>query len=515
MKNFDKNAAILIFLYFILISYLVINTGVISDDFDSMFRMKNISFFDALTLKGDFSFIETPVEYFTHNIWYCFLRLNNQIAPNILKILYIFLSFYLISLFFRIFLNKQSAFLASFLFVFFPSHESTVYWFMGQYLTLSFAFYLYAFYLAHKNKLTLAFLFALLASFISYGSTPIAIALFLLFTLHKAYKKGLILLIPNVLYVAYYIFLSRALSIGIDRIGMAKDASIYSIAKRFALQILTFIDSMVGPSMWLKIYYAFSQISLVSLAIGALLVIVFYKKYREKRVPYNPKRVFSFTVLAILSFAMFAVTGFYPQFAFNLGNRVTIFGSLLVVYLIVLMPASRKLRTLIFASLVFCILGISDHWKSWNLHQQEVITNIKNNPGIKNYRENRRIYVSGNQYSKYGPVSHIEFLSEAPVSVSVFRLAQERFMSVHPINKRHKYEKGYLTDMKYNRKEKVSDYIYVYDSERDVFFKLDARKINNYVESLPPQNRHWVQMINVPFIRNLITRLMPRSKYAL
>lgn len=278
---------------------------------------------------------------------------------------------------------------------------------------------------------------------------------------------------------------------------------------------MTFIDAMVGPSMWLKIYYSFSQLSAPSFIIGILVTIIFYKKYQDSGKRYNAKLVLSFLVLMLLSFAMFSVTGHYPQLAFNLGNRSTIFGSLLLAYLIVLIPGPHKLKTLIFALIIFSILGISDHWKKWNVHQQSVITNIRNNQDVKNYQDNKVIYVSGNQYSKYGPISHIEFLSEGWVTRCLFKLLFEKEIQAEPINKRHRYRDGYLIDRKYGLKMKLDSYIYLYDSERDALFKLESEKINGYVDSLPADNRHWMQIMNVKFIKDAVYKLMPRLKYAL
>lgn len=509
--NFGNNKLLFLF-YVVLIAYLVANTGIISDDFDGMARLKGENFPNILIPRGHFYFIETPVEYFTHYIWYYFFRVDSQIAANIFKIFYMVLAFYLISRFFSIYLVKNNAFLASFLFLFFPSHDSTVYFFMLQYLTLSFAFYLYAFYLAHNNRLVLAFLFAVFASFISYGSPALALALFVLFALDKEFKKGLVLLIPNILYSSYYLYISYVAGDVVQR--LPKEINVYAIIKQFALQVSTFLDATIGPSMWLKIYYSFSQLKIASAITGFLLLFIFYRSYRESRQKYSAKLVLGLTVLAVGSFAMFAVTGYYPQLAFNLGNRATIFGSLLLTYLIVLMPVSHKLKTLIFAVMLFCILGISDHWKDWSLHQEGVIANMRNNENLKNYQGSKTIYVSGNQYSKFGPISHIEFLSENWVPNSIFALLFDKKITARSINKRHRYKNGYLVDTKYSRKTEVKDFIYVYDSETDELFKLNAPEINGYIKSLPPCPRHWIQIVDIKSIKKAILRLMPRLKYA-
>jgi len=515
MKKINKNTVALFLLYFLTIAYLVINTGIISDDFDTMDRLSGKSFVETLMSTGKFYCIATPAQHYVNYIWYHFFRIDNLAVINAFKIFYIFLSFYLISRFFSIFLNRQNALLVSFLFIFFPSHDSTTYWFMVQSLTLCFAFYLYAFYLAYHDRIVPAFLLATLASFISYGSPVLAISLFILFALHKKFKKGLVLLIPNIIYSVYYIFISRFLSIGIDKTAMAKDTSLFSIAKQFILQIITFIDATIGPSMWIKIYYAFSQLSMLSIIIGILLTVVFYKKYRESTGRYDRKLLLALIALTFLSLGMFAVTGFYPQLAFNLGNRVTIFGSLLLAYVFILMPMPHKLRTAVFALIFFTVLGISDHWKGWSLHQQRVAANIKNNQEFIKYEAAEVIFVSGNQYSKYGPISHIEFLSEGYVVAPLVHLLFEGKINVTPITKRHAYQNGYLIDKRDDFKIKVNSSIIVYDSEKDEIFVLDVNEINLYIDSLPPENRHWIQVLDNKTIKNIILRLMPRLRYTL
>ncbi|MFC1577028.1 hypothetical protein ACFL42_01490 [Candidatus Omnitrophota bacterium] len=529
-RRSGKKQTILFLSFLLLISYLAFNTGIISDDYDTMARAPEKDLFKSLALDGKSIFIDVPVLHYTHFIWYRYFELDDQAFVNAIKILYLLLSFFLISRFFTVFLDETNAMLASFLFIFFPSHDSTVYCFNLQYLTLSFAFYLYAFYLAHKNKLIPAAIFALIASFMSYGSTPIAIGLFVLFLLRKELKKGLAILAPNIIYAAYYIYISKVFKDGGGKISSGIAAG--TLVKNFIMQIVTFIDAALGPSMWMKIYHSFFQLSALSLVIGILSIIVIARYVRNyiSNVPRSfAKRndeaisnegasrpdknlLLSLTALTFISFAMFAVNGRYPQIAFNLGNRVTIFGSLLLAYLLVAVPKNRAVRTVIFAVMIFCALGISDHWKAWNINQREVIRNIRDNPGLKNYKDDSMIYVSGNQYSKFGPVSHIEFLSERYVSAPVFQLALGKDIVAVPINKNHVFKDGYFIDTKDGFKEKIGSSIGIYDSEGDRFFRMDSKEMNSYIGSLPPEKRHWTQMVNVPFVRNILIRLKPESK---
>lgn len=505
---------LLYLLFFCLIAYLVTNTGLVSDDFAHMVLLKgkNLNEIIAKTFT-DASWMTLPAEHVLILLWYRFFDLENQALLNALKILYLCLSFYMVSKFFGIFLDRAKALAASFIFLFLPSHDSTSYWFLAHYLTLSFAFYLYAFYLANKDKLFYAFSFAALGSFISYGSPAIAIPLALLFFLNKKLKRALILIVPNALFIIYYIVLTEFVSVGAKRIP--DQINLFFIFKQCALQFFTFFDAVLGPSMWLKIYYSLSQLSVMSIVIGIVAIVFFYKYYDFRASKYDSKLLLSLIAMIVLSFGMFAITGYYPQLAFNLGNRVTIFSSLLLAYLIVAVPMKRFTGIIVFAILIFSILGASDHWKLWARHQGSVIHNIMANSELKNYNLSKNVYVSGNQYSKLGKIGHIEFLAEGSVTGPLFSLALNNDLEVLPINKRFRYEDGFLIDTKHNIKAEISDHIYVYDSENDVFFRLAAKDINKYIGSLPLDIRHWIQLVDVPLIRNLSLKLMPRLRYAL
>jgi hypothetical protein len=508
-----NNKNLLYVFFFLLIAYLVINTGLVSDDFDAMISAQSTSFKNILLPHGNFYFIDVPVMHFTHYLWYALFSIYSAVAVNIVKIAYILLAFYMIAQFFKIYMDELLAILVSFLFVFFPSHDSTVYMFMCQYLTLTFAFYLYAFYLAHKNKLILAFLSALIASFVSYGSTPLAVALFALFIMNKSYKKAAVIIVPNIIYAVYFITVTMFMGIGHPR--TLEVLNISTVIKQYALQILTFVDAVCGPQMWLKIYYSFSQLSLQSIVAGLIFSLISYRVIKNSNARYDKKLVISLFILLALSFAIFALTGRYPQLCFNLGNRVTIYGALFLTYLIVLAPAPKFAKYFIVILLIFTVFGISDHWKRSNVHQQKVICDIRDNKDIQSYNDKRILYIAGNQYSKYGPISHIEFFSEAWVPNCVLKLVFGRSIAASPINRRFKYENGYLVDTKYNSSVHVDDHINVYDSEKNEFFTVDADYINGYIDTLPLDKRHWVQMIGSARIKEAVLKLMPRLRYAI
>ncbi|MBU0605764.1 MAG: hypothetical protein KKH77_05710 [Candidatus Omnitrophica bacterium] len=497
-------------LFFLLIVYLLTNTGIVSDDFGNILSLRNSPIMSALI--PDDARLVAPLTCYTHLVWYHFSDLDNLAIINILKIFYLLLSFYMVSKFFSLYTNKINAALISFFFIFFPSHDSTVYWFLGQYLTITISCYLYAYYLAYKDRLFTAAAMSIVASFISYGSPPVALALFVIFALDRKFKKGLIILLPNIVYSAYYLFIAKVLSSGTDHVPA--NLTLFSLGKRFLLQLAAFFDATLGPSIWLKIYYSFSQLSFVSIAIGIAVAVFLYFICVKGSRKYDMKLIVGLIVLTLSSIFIFSVTGKYPGIAFNLGNRTTIFGSLLIVYLLVLLPGPKMLRYAILTVLFLSILGISDHWKAWNSHVGEVTAKISHNEKLKNHG-GELVFVSGNQYSKFGRLSHIEFFSEAAAVSSYFDLIPGSRVVARPLNRRHKYEDGQIIDTKYGVSEEARGHITVYDSEKDEVLDVRSENINKYIASLPPDNRHWIQLINSKRIKDIILKIMPRLKYAL
>ena len=227
-----------IFLYLIFfatISYLLFNTALVSDEFSWIVLTKGESFKDLLFPKE--FFLIAPVLHYLLYIWYRFFDVYNLFLPSLLKVFYISLSFYLITKFFTIYLDKRNAMLISFLFIFFPSHDFTAFSLEGLYSTLTIAFYMYSFYLAYNSRLILSFFMALIASFTSYASVPIALSLFLLFALNKEFKKGALILVPNIIYSLYYIFMSKVMHI--MKTQIPDSISLSGILKQFILQIFT------------------------------------------------------------------------------------------------------------------------------------------------------------------------------------------------------------------------------------------------------------------------------------
>ena len=505
-------------LYVLLIAYILYGTGIVSDDFVLLINERNNEGILGSIVSGNNLYLARPLFKYLYSIYYSLIDLNQFALIEYLKIFQIVISFYMITKFFSMFLDVTSSMMVSFLFIFFPTHDPTSYCYHGIHFTLSIGLYLYAYYLLEAaNRLISAGIISTVASFVSYASPPIAFSLFVLCVLKRSYKNGLVLLIPNVIYCGYFVAVTKIMKEDVNRLPAVFHFN--SILKQFALQIGSFMDAIIGPSFFLKIWYSILENSRVSIMIISLFVFGFVmiskstkREHQEYKV--NKKVFKALIVLVLSSLGMFAITGYYPQMAFNLGNRVTIYGSLLAAYLLVTVPIPKNVRRSILLVFLVAIVGISAHWKQWNQHQMYVIDNIGKNKELASYSGTAQIYVSGNQYSKMGPFSHIEFLSENGVVGSIFKLAGYEKSSAGVLNKRLVYENGAIIDMKYNSKSLVGDKVMVYDSEADQLLEISVQNLNSYINKLPHDKRHWVQLIENQYLNALILKLMPRLRYA-
>jgi hypothetical protein len=175
----------------------------------------------------------------------------------------------------------------------------------------------------------------------------------------------------------------------------------------------------------------------------------------------------------------------------------------------------KYVRRGILLILFGAIVGISTHWKYWNLQQVQVVDQIRSNKVLSAYNASTTIYVSGNQYSRMGPFSHIEFFSESYVVHGIFTLAGHANLSLSTLNKRFAYENGIMNDKKHNFGLPIRNTITVYDSVADRLLTIPAQDVNGYIKTLPVDYRHWIQFIENEKLNKLILLLMPRFGYAL
>mgnify|MGYP001598505602 CR=1 FL=1 len=497
---------------------VVFGTGLFSDDFPQIVSLVALSgsvlpsLFD-LTFGGQADF---PVGYWTFALPYHYFGNEWTIGYEILKALYAGVSVWMVARFMNGYVDEFRAGLIAFTFVLLPNHDATAYFFLGQYLMLSIAGYCYADFQIRRGKYMVGALFAFLSSFICYGSTPVALSLGLLAILEGRYKHVKYLVVPNAVYVLYYLVVTQYFHLGHERIPA--QLSWQAITQSYVLQVVTLLDAAIGPSFWLKIALSISEISLRSMGIAALGIFGIGALWiPTEKVP-NRKLLGALGAMTVSALVMFAVTGRYPQIAFGLGDRVSIYGALLVSYWGVTAVKSHTAVVALSAIVVLAAMGISDHWRAWSASQATVMHHITNNKALQLVPLGETVWVTGNQYSRLRGISHIEFLSEDFVVWSVFELAmrdQGLSYTVRALNRRHSVEGNFLVDRKYKTRTELPSVVWVYDSEGDQLERVKLSELGVRIASLPVERRHWVMFLPDAWLRRAVIPLMPRLEYAL
>ena len=497
-----------------IIVYMHIGTGLYSDDYVFLNKVPNWTLSSLKILWSDPQYY-LNIPFFLFYFIQIYLIDKNFILYDLIKIIVLLFSLLLTYRFLVDYISKYRAILIAVLFILYPIHDATNYCPINQYQVITAALVMYAHSLINAERYFAGLFAGLFASFFSYASPPMVFGLSIIFLLKKNYKRFTLFILPQFIYISSFYVMKPI--VGVNTIRTEHVTNPIKYLKLYMLQVLSGLDVAIGPSFFLKVYYSIVNLSLYSAVIGCVTVYIFYRFVEIKKEPINVALFWGVVAIMPLTFGMFALTGYYPQMAFGLGNRVTTLYSLTLSFLVIFLFMQNKwISTIVFIIFIFSVLGISDHWKAWNKHQMSVINNIRNNRQLQDYKGDKVIFVSGNQYSKYGKLSHIEFFSEHWVPNAVFRLAHDRNdVTAMAINKRFKYINGQLVDTKSKHEININDYINVYDSEKDVLLKIDADGINSYISSLPLDTRHWIQMLgrdNV--IKKIILYLMPRLEYA-
>jgi hypothetical protein len=510
-----KKTKYLVIVFSLVLTYLLLGTGLHGDDYIAIEKLSAMNLSNYLTL--DIEKLEIMsfniVTYYTFWWAYFILGFENQWIYDLIKIVTHIISVYFVYKFFQDYLSKDRAFLASILFILYPLHDTTAYWYMTNPYIFIPSILLYSHHLIRKNKIQLGFPILTLGAFSYYVSLPYVFGLAAIFVFEKRFKKAMVFAIPGLFYIAYYFWIKLNFP-GVER-RISSDLSIIDFTKQMLVQILSFIESSIGLSYWLKVLFSISSISLVSIVIVAFIAL-----YSILKVPCLsaknsiPKSLYLGIIsILILSFGMFALTGLYSHSAFNLGNRATVYGSLLIALLLsTLLPANKK--SVIFLLLIFImpVFGLSDHWKSWNSNQKAIIENIQNNQELKEIERDSTLIVTGNIYSKLGLFSHIEFFS-MPWNVDTIFKESVRSENIVALTPYIILKDNYLIDPKFGGRYSLLNKLYVYNSKQNSVEEIYASDVPQLISKQPRIVRHWVQLFKDTWIQDSIVRLSPRLDY--
>ena len=511
-----KHKALFIIVALLLIVYLIFGTGLHGDDRRVISDMTTYSV-------GDFFSLDIGIRGVTifglpsfYGFWWTYYLLGSEYEwiYDLIKIGIHAISVYLVYRFASDYLSRDRALLASVLFIFYPLHDTTTYWFMtAPQHVLTPTLILYCNHLIRHERYKFGIPLLFLAAFSNYSSPPYIFGLAIIFLIERQYRKLLIFVTPGFVYVFYYFWMKYNF-IGSD-VKIDSDLTVVSFLKNIIMQFFSLIESAIGPSYWLKVFYVIESIGYVSLgAVTILFIFVFIKKDIFSKTSKVPKSLYIGIISVLLfSFGMFALTGHYNHSVFNLGNRTIVYGSLFIAFgLAAFLPANRK--SVIFLLIIFLVpvFGLSDHWKSWNANQKIVIENIKNNQKLKEIETNSTLIVTGNIYSKLGPYAHIEFFS-MPWNVKAIFEDQVKTKNIVALTPNIALRDGFLINSKFGGQYSLSNKLYVYDSEKNLVNRISASEVPELIAQQPKLVRHWVQLFKNTWIQDVIVRLSPRLVY--
>ena len=502
-------------LLFACIVYATAGTGLATDDF--------VHLGNALT--GNWSrdwlpraYLSVPILHYTHAAAY-FAFGDHLWAYALLKAIYLSFALWGTVRLFRIFHPARVAWFGAAAFCLNPVHDAATLWFTGQYLILSVGLYFHAYATTHAGKIGQGAMLAGLGSFTSYGSPPLAAGLTLMFAMQRRWREAAAMALPNTAYVAYYLWTSIYLKAGTQRLPTAFDP--LALIKYYALQVASFVDAGIGPSAWLKFSLALSSLSWCStlIAIGAAVLAWRARPSsaagsRAHPLLADPLLAGALTI-ALCAFAVFALTGSYPQLAFNLGDRVTIYGNLLVAVLSMQLLGARTLA--VFGAVTLAaFIGTGDHWKGWAVDVRASTARINAQGGFDAIGPDDVVFVQGLQYSQLGRISHIDHFASGYVVREVFSLARpwRTPIATASFNHRLRLAGDTLIDEKYGDRWQLKDAIWLYDASSGTLERVPLARIPARLSALPPDLRHWTQLLGPGMVRDAILWMMPAVRYA-
>ena len=497
--------------------YLILDTGLHADDY-SVIKHQTMSDFLLLTPENLGLKVFGVPDYLI--FWWTYPVLGHayQFVYDLVKWLMHLASIYLAWHFFSVFISSQRALIAALLFVFLPLHETTTYWYMTAHYVFWPSVIMFSYYLFSVNKFKMGFIVGMLGAFSGYLSPPYVFGLSVIWFARRQYRKGLLFITPGLLYVIYYISIKIAYPVLEKRINPELD--IFMFFKGMVMQVIGTIDSFVGPSAFIKLYYSATSIRLLSFSIAMLILLYAWHYLGQKNLEDNAMRnrssqndllIGSVSVL-VLSLAMFALTALYVPSPFNLGNRSLVYGSMLAAVLLASLPINRKTLLMLWLIFILPVFGLSDHWKAWNHEQLSILQNIRNNDGLRALQKDDTLIVTGHIYNKLGPYSHIEFFSMPWVVSSIFRdfAAVEHAVA---LTQTVVLEGNVLVDNKSGERYPLSSNVYIYDSEKNILSSGKRDDVERLIKDRPQEIRHWVQLAKGTFIETAILTLSPRLNY--
>jgi len=509
MNKVFINTLFFIILLFIITIYLIIGTGIHSDDYTAIYQAEGTNwkdFFEWSIDKRGQNFFGIFNHYLFYWVYEVF-TINDHIIFDFLKTIINFISFILIFIFINQYLDTYKSFIFSIFFVFSFIHDSSIFWYMTTPYIFTVSMIMFSHYLINKNIYLLGMLSLTFSSLLSYSSPPYIFGLSFIFLFERKFKKFILFNFIGLLYICYYFYFG-ILNNGEIRID--NSLGIINFSKNFIIQILSSLDSLFGISFILKYYNSILYNNFFNFIIIILILLYFFKTFNNKIVfKNNSYLLLSFIIIYLSSLIMFSLTGLYAQSAFNLGNRVTIYGCLILSYFFSYFVKNKFSFLLILFIILLPLFGLSTYWKKWNSDQITIIKNISDNENFNKIDNQSTLLIHGNLYVKLRNINHIEFFIQPWVVRSIFnkKINTINFMA---LSKHTIISKDHIFDTKFNESIKIKKNIYIYDTNNDKLIKVSKIDLLKFYKNIDFGKRHWIQLINNVYINNILLRLSPR-----
>lgn len=513
--NLVKQYKIHIFI-FLGLGYLILGTGLHGDDYAEIMKMQNFSnfqFFYPSPYIHEHYILGLPAHYLL--FWaYKFLGYENLIIYDLIKVLAHGICIFFIFKFLTNYFETDRALLGSILFILFPLHDATTYWYMALVYIIPAALLSYSCHHLLNNSWLKSFLYGLLGASFFYTSPPFVFGLGMVFAFQRNYKKFLFFISPGILYVCYYFYIKIYFSFAEKRIADSID--FVTFLKNFIVQIISSVESYFGPSFFLKIFYAAGSIEFISIIIlSAIFTYLLKAKNGLSTVSTYPKSlILSLFCVVFFSFVIFSITGYYSHSPFNLGNRTLIYTSFIASILIISFLPSKK-GSLIFLSVFFLLplFGLSDYWKDWNKYQKLIITSIDQSTILADLPPESLVFITDNIYHKLGAYDHVEFFSMNWNTRTIFNKYSSEESQFLALTSYLIMTDNEVIDKKFSESYQLKKNLFLYETRTDELIQISPLELSNLILNKKPAFRHWIQGLKGTRVEKLIIQLNPRLAY--
>ena len=488
-----------------LFSYFFIGTGIHGDDLSYIEKYHNLKLneffsFNPTTKKGNTFFAISS--HFILFVPYIFFNETNALIYDLLKIIITFFCVYFTYFFLKNYFPKNKSLIAAIIFIFYPTHESTLFWYTSIIHIFAPCCLLYVYALSHKYNNKLFLILIIPSTFISYSSPPFLIGLIILSILERKKIEAAYLTLFTGIYFASYLTFTYYLPEVATRIS--DDLSYLEISKNFILKILTTIDTNIGLSFILKIYFFIKNNNLFTILIIIVIFCIFLLLSNKRKDKFEKKNslVYFATSILITSIIMMSITGGYFSSPFNLGNRIVFYFSFFLIIILLKYFNAKFFTFFLFLIVLLPLGGLSNHWKNWNSNQIEIIKEVSKTNFYK-VRSNDIIFLNGPNFSKLGFINHIEFLAMPWIVEAIFKKNKtldclsllKNQCKIYNLNNHSLIKNGLYIDKKYQETINVrieNKKIFFYDLQNKTLNTSDKLTIKKKIAMRDRDIRHWV-----------------------